>query len=561
MKVVTAIDSFKGSMTSMEAGFAAAEGIHRVDADAELQVRPLADGGEGTVEALVAGMNGKTEHVKVTGPLGEPVICEYGIIESTKTAVIEMAGAAGITQVPDEKRNPLYTTTYGVGEVIKDAIEKGCRRFIVGIGGSATNDGGVGMLQALGYAFLDKDGKQVLPGARGLKDITEITAAYVIPELAECKFRVACDVTNPLCGELGCSAIYGPQKGATPEMIQDMDQWLGAYAELAKERFPKADPKYPGTGAAGGMGFAFLTFTDAVLESGINIVLDETKLEDYIKDADLVITGEGRMDGQTAMGKAPVGVAKLAKNDFKTRYAGSYLGIVWAFIQPVITILVYWFVFSVGFRSGTGDLGVPFVLYLVAGIVPWFFFQDALMGGTNSLLEYNYLVKKVVFNISVLPVVKIISAMFVHAFFVLFTIILYAAYGKFPDFYYLQIIYYSVCVFILVLGLSYATSAIVIFFRDLTQIINIVLQVGVWLTPIMWIVEASPLMGHPVIMKILKLNPMYYIVSGYRDTFLMKTWFWEHAGWTVYFWIFTILCFLFGSWVFKRLRIHFADVL
>ena len=175
-------------------------------------------------------------------------------------------------------------------------------------------------------------------------------------------------------------------------------------------------------------------------------------------------------------------VAKLAKNDFKTRYAGSYLGIVWAFIQPVITILVYWFVFSVGFRSGTGDLGVPFVLYLVAGIVPWFFFQDALIGGTNSLLEYNYLVKKVVFNISVLPVVKIISAMFVHAFFVLFTIILYAAYGKFPDFYYLQIIYYSVCVFILVLGLSYATSAIVIFFRDLTQIINIVLQVGVWLT-------------------------------------------------------------------------------
>ena len=240
MKVVTAIDSFKGSMTSMEAGFAAAEGIHRVDADAEVQVRPLADGGEGTVEALVAGMNGKTEYVKVTGPLGEPVICEYGIIESTKTAVIEMAGAAGITQVPDEKRNPLYTTTYGVGEVIRDAIEKGCRRFIVGIGGSATNDGGVGMLQALGYAFLDKDGKQVLPGARGLKDITEITDAYVIPELAECKFRVACDVTNPLCGELGCSAIYGPQKGATPEMIQDMDQWLGAYAELAKERFPKA---------------------------------------------------------------------------------------------------------------------------------------------------------------------------------------------------------------------------------------------------------------------------------------------------------------------------------
>ena len=254
-------------------------------------------------------------------------------------------------------------------------------------------------------------------------------------------------------------------------------------------------------------------------------------------------------------------VAKLAKNDFKTKYAGSYLGIVWAFIQPVITILVYWFVFSVGFRSGTGDLGVPFVLYLVAGIVPWFFFQDALVGGTNSLLEYNYLVKKVVFNISVLPVVKIISAMFVHAFFVLFTIILYAAYGKFPDLYYLQIIYYSGCVFMLVLGLSYATGAIVIFFRDLTQIINIVLQVGVWLTPIMWIVENTPLVDHPAIMKILKLNPMYYIVSGYRDIFLMKNWFWERPGWTIYFWVFTALCFAFGSWIFKRLRVHFADVL
>ena len=253
-------------------------------------------------------------------------------------------------------------------------------------------------------------------------------------------------------------------------------------------------------------------------------------------------------------------ICKLAGNDFKTRYAGSYLGIVWAFIQPVITILVYWFVFSIGFRSGTGDLGVPFVLYLVAGIVPWFFFQDALVGGTNSLLEYNYLVKKVVFNISVLPVVKIISALFVHAFFVLFTIILYMAYGKFPDIYYLQLFYYSACVFILVLGLSYATSAVVIFFRDLTQIINIALQVGVWLTPIMWIAENS-LKGHETLQKILKLNPLYYVVSGYRDTFLMKSCFFEHMGWTIYFWVFTILCFLFGSWVFKRLRIHFADVL
>lgn len=204
--------------------------------------------------------------------------------------------------------------------------------------------------------------------------------------------------------------------------------------------------------------------------------------------------------------------------------------------------------------------GSSFVLYLVAGIVPWFFFQDALIGGTNSLLEYNYLVKKVVFNISVLPVVKIISAMFVHGFFVLFTIVLYMCYGKFPDLYYIQILYYSGCTFLLVLGLSYVTCAVVIFFRDLTQIISIGLQVGIWLTPIMWIAETA-LPGHPFLQKVLQLNPMYYIVSGYRDAFVMKKWFFESPMWTLYFWVFTILCFIFGNWVFKRLRVHFADVL
>ncbi|MDO5337383.1 MAG: ABC transporter permease [Eubacteriales bacterium] len=253
-------------------------------------------------------------------------------------------------------------------------------------------------------------------------------------------------------------------------------------------------------------------------------------------------------------------VANLAKNDFKTKYAGSYLGIIWAFIQPVITILVYWFVFSVGFRADTGSLGIPFVLYLVAGIVPWFFFQDALNGGTNALLEYNYLVKKVVFQISVLPVVKILSAFIVHVFFVFFTIVLFTAYGYFPDIYYIQILYYSGCVFVLVLGLCYATCAIVVFFRDLTQIINIVLQVGVWLTPIMWIAE-DQLAAHPAVMTILKLNPMYYVVTGYRDTFIFKNWFFERPGWTLYFWVFAGMCFLFGSWIFGRLRVHFADVL
>ena len=313
MRAVIAIDSLKGSLSSIEAGQAIAEGIRKADAKADVVIRPLADGGEGTVEALVCGMNGTLQHVKVTGPLGETVVCEYGIIAETKTAVIEMSGAAGITLVPDAKKNPLYTTTYGVGEVIRDAIEKGCRRFIVGIGGSATNDGGIGMLQALGYGFLNKDGQQVPFGAIGLKELETITDTYVLPELAECEFKIACDVTNPLCGENGCSAVYGPQKGANPSMIMEMDKWLRYYAALARGKFPKANLNEPGTGAAGGLGFAFLTFTNAVLESGIKIVLEETKLESYVKGADVVVTGEGRLDFQTAMGKAPVGVAELAK--------------------------------------------------------------------------------------------------------------------------------------------------------------------------------------------------------------------------------------------------------
>lgn len=313
MRVVVAIDSLKGSLSSLEAGNSIKEGVLRVYPDAEVAVRPLADGGEGTVEALALGMNGRLETVTVTGPAGKPVDCVYGMLDESKTAIVEMSGAAGITQVTGAERNPLHTTTYGVGEVIKDAISKGCRHFIVGIGGSATNDGGIGMLQALGYGFLDAEGKQVAYGAKGLKDLVTITSENVIPELADCTFRIACDVTNPLCGERGCSAIYGPQKGATPEMIVDMDKWLGDYAALAAKTFPKADASYPGTGAAGGMGFAFLTFTNAVLQSGISIVLEETKLEEYIKDADVVVTGEGRLDAQTVMGKAPSGVADIAK--------------------------------------------------------------------------------------------------------------------------------------------------------------------------------------------------------------------------------------------------------
>ena len=348
MKVVVAIDSFKGSLSSLEAGEAIKRGVLKAASEAEVVVLPVADGGEGTVEALTFGMGGKLETVNVTGPLGKNVNCVYGIIESEaqqdiqnntemnsdekeskkidvenevdkkdlrrkKTAIIEMSGAAGITLVSIADRNPLNTTTYGVGEVIKDAISKGCRHFIVGIGGSATNDGGIGMLQALGYGILDKDGKQVSFGAKGLKEIKKITDDQVIPELKECTFRVACDVTNPLCGELGCSTVFGPQKGADEAMILQMDKWLSNYAELVCEKYEKADAKYPGTGAAGGLGFAFLSFTNSILESGIKIILEETKLEDHVKDADIVVTGEGCLDGQTVFGKAPIGIAGIAK--------------------------------------------------------------------------------------------------------------------------------------------------------------------------------------------------------------------------------------------------------
>lgn len=324
MKVVIAIDSFKGSLSSLEAGEAAKRGILKSDPKAQVRVRPLADGGEGTVEALVQGMEGRICKVMVTGPLGNPIEAEYGIVGGN-TAVIEMSAAAGITLVPDKMRNPLYTTTYGVGEMIKDAIKKGCRRFLVGIGGSATNDGGIGMLQALGYGFLDQEGNEVPLGARGLERLAVIEKKKVLPELEDCEFRIACDVVNPLCGSQGSSAVYGPQKGADAEMIHKMDKWMEAYAELAGKSFPQADPKKPGTGAAGGLGFAFLTFTNSVLESGIQIILEETGLEEYVKEADVVVTGEGRLDGQTAMGKAPVGVAGLAKKYGKTviAFAGS----------------------------------------------------------------------------------------------------------------------------------------------------------------------------------------------------------------------------------------------
>lgn len=254
----------------------------------------------------------------------------------------------------------------------------------------------------------------------------------------------------------------------------------------------------------------------------------------------------------------------LAKNDFKTQFSGSFLGTVWAFIQPVVTVFVYWFVFEKALHAGgvsslKSGIEAPFVLWLIAGLVPWFFFSDALNGGTNSLIQYNYLVKKVVFNIEILPVVKLISAFFVHMFFTAFALVLYGFYGFWPDWYTLQILYYMLCLFILVAVLVYTTSAVVIFFRDLSQIINILLQVGIWATPIMWKFENLNI--NPVIKTILQCNPMFYIVQGYRDSLINKVAFWEHPGLTIYFWGFVIVFFLIGMTVFKRLRVHFADVL
>lgn len=309
MNIVVAIDSFKGSLSSIEAGEACAHGIRKAHPEAGVNVMPLADGGEGTVDALTAGMGGAFYKANVRGPLGDPVTAVYGVVKGD-TAIIEMSSAAGITLIPESSRNPLYTSTYGVGQIIKDAIDHGCRKFIVGIGGSATNDGGVGMLMALGYEFKDAAGKDISLGSIGLKDLATISSENAMPELKECEFRVACDVDNPLCGPMGSSVVFGPQKGATPQMIKDMDSYMEHYATLSGK---KEMMSQPGVGAAGGLGFAFLAFLGAKLESGIKIVLDEIHLEDYIKSADIVVTGEGRLDSQTVMGKAPIGVAKLAK--------------------------------------------------------------------------------------------------------------------------------------------------------------------------------------------------------------------------------------------------------
>lgn len=316
MKVLIAIDSFKGSLTSLEAGRAAERGILRAMPDADVTVKPLADGGEGTAEALITGMGGRTQSVMVHDPLGREITAEYGILPDG-TAVMEMAAAAGLTLLGEDERDIMSASTCGVGEMIADAVRKGCRDFIIGIGGSATNDGGAGCLQALGFGLVDGNGAPISRGARGLADLAEITADGALHELRDCRFRVACDVKNPLCGEKGCSRVFAPQKGAAEEDIPLMDGWLGHYAETMKRTFPQADPNCEGAGAAGGMGFALMFALGAELRSGAELVMEAVAMEQAVQQADIVVTGEGCLDGQTAMGKAPAVLAALAKKHGK----------------------------------------------------------------------------------------------------------------------------------------------------------------------------------------------------------------------------------------------------
>lgn len=315
MNVVIAIDSFKGSMSSVQAGRAAADGVKRVIPDAEVFVKPIADGGEGTVESLVEGLNGTLKEVTVKNLLGREITCQYGIIGDT--AIVEMAQASGIALIKKEELNPMETTTYGVGEILKDAILSGCRKFIIGIGGSATNDCGIGMLQALGYEFIDRNGNEVPFGAKALDMITEIRDDNAMKELKECSFNIACDVKNPLCGENGCSVIFAPQKGVTQDMVKAMDKAMEHYSKVVSTKYINADKNFPGAGAAGGLGFAFMTFLGGKLQSGIELILDKISIEKSIMEADLVITGEGKIDSQTVMGKAPIGIARLAKKHNK----------------------------------------------------------------------------------------------------------------------------------------------------------------------------------------------------------------------------------------------------
>jgi glycerate kinase len=313
MKIVLAPNAFKSSLTAPQVCDAMAEGILRVVPDAQILKVPVADGGDGTVEALVHATHGRFFQQDVTDPLGSRVNATFGVMGDGETAVIEMAEASGLRLVPDEKRNPLITTTFGTGELIRAAIERGCRKLIIGIGGSATNDGGAGMAQALGAKLLDADGNELPFGGAALARLARIDVSSFILHPSSFDVIVACDVENPLCGDEGASAIYGPQKGASPEMIKQLDAALSHYADVLKRDLGKDVANVPGAGAAGGLGAGLMAFLDARLERGVDIVLRAVRLRERVQGADLVFTGEGAIDGSTVFGKAPIGVARVAQ--------------------------------------------------------------------------------------------------------------------------------------------------------------------------------------------------------------------------------------------------------
>ena len=317
MKIVIAPDSYKESLSALEVAQAVEAGFRQVFPDADYVLVPVADGGEGTVDAMVAATGGRKETVTVSGPLGEPVEAFYGLTGAGDTAVIEMAAASGLALVPPDRRNPLLTSSRGTGELIRAALDAGARRFILGIGGSATNDGGAGMVQALGARLLDLEGRELDGSGGDLARLERIDVSALDPRLAECRIEVACDVDNPLTGARGASAVFGPQKGASAEMVQALDANLARLARIVERDLGVAVEAVPGAGAAGGMGAAMLAFFGATLKPGIEIVTAAVDLDTHVRDADLVITGEGRIDFQTVHGKTPIGVARVAKRHGK----------------------------------------------------------------------------------------------------------------------------------------------------------------------------------------------------------------------------------------------------
>ncbi|KYZ76538.1 glycerate kinase [Anaerosporomusa subterranea] len=362
MRIVVAPDSFKGSVSALGVAEAMERGIRQVFPDAVVIKVPIADGGEGTVEALVAATGGQIIKQTVVGPLGEPVEAYWGVLADEETAVIEMAAASGLPLLSKEKRDPRLTTTYGTGELIKAALDRGLKKIIIGIGGSATNDGGTGMARALGARFLDKLGQDLPEGGAALANLSTVDLSGLDPRLSEVTLLVACDVDNPLCGPRGASAVYGPQKGATPDMVQQLDSALACYANAAKAATGRDVARLPGAGAAGGLGAGLLFFTAAALRPGVEIVLETVGFRTMVEAADLVITGEGRTDFQTAFGKAPVGVAKIAKE----------------FRKPVICL-------SGGLGDGADDVlaqGIDAVMSIVPGPMA---LEDCILGGTELL--------------------------------------------------------------------------------------------------------------------------------------------------------------------------------